>query len=358
MAEIEQYRVLYTQKDLPVFQNRMYDLESEARSCPTGDIVLVEDQETGLVYNIAFESARMDYDDHYQNEQACSPLFRSHLENVSSIIQRTMGKTGLVEVGCGKGYFLEMLLENGFDLTGFDPAYEGDNPRILRQYFQPDAGMRADGMILRHVLEHIENPYDFLTKLRDANGGAGKIFIEVPCFDWICQRRAWFDIFYEHVNYFRLSDLQRMFGDVIECGRFFGDQYLYLVADIATLKKPVINESDRVTFPVDMMHGQLGRLDMSGVAQNRAAIWGGASKGVIFSLLLERMGRALMMVVDINPVKQGRYLPVTGVRVSSPKEAMETLPHGSTVYVMNSNYLEEIRVMTSNKYKYIGVDGV
>ena len=26
--------------------------------------------------------------------------------------------------------------------------------------------------------------------------------------------RAWFDIFYEHVNYFRLTDIERMFGEV------------------------------------------------------------------------------------------------------------------------------------------------
>lgn len=357
MAEIEHGRVLYTQRDFPIFQNRMYELESEARACPTGDIVLVEDQETGLVYNAAFEAARMDYDDHYQNEQACSPMFQAHLEGVSSIIQRTMGKSGLVEVGCGKGYFLEMLLKNGFDLTGFDPAYEGDNPRIKRQYFQHDAGMKAEGMILRHVLEHIENPYGFLAKLRDANGGTGKIFIEVPCFDWICQKRAWFDIFYEHVNYFRLSDFQRMFGEVIESGRFFGGQYLYVVADIATLKEPVIDDTDRVNFPEEIMSGQMG-LDMIGVSQNGVAIWGGASKGVIFSLILERAGRELMMVIDINPAKQGRYLPVTGMRVSSPEEAMKKLPYGSTIYVMNSNYLEEIRMMTSNKYKYIGVDNV
>ena len=28
------------------------------------------------------------------------------------------------------------------------------------------------------------------------------------------------------------------------------------------------------------------------------------------------------------------------------------------IYVMNSNYLEEIRVITSNKYEYVGVDYV
>ena len=94
-----------------------------------------------------------------------------------------MGKDALVEVGCGKGYFLEMLLAKGFKVTGFDPTYEGANLNVKRQYFEPGAVEQANGLILRHVLEHIENPVSFLALLKEANGGIGKIYIEVPCFD-------------------------------------------------------------------------------------------------------------------------------------------------------------------------------
>ena len=65
-------RELYRQEKLPVFQNRMYDSEQDARTCPTGDMVLVEDQATGLIYNAAFDPQLLDYDQHYQNEQALS----------------------------------------------------------------------------------------------------------------------------------------------------------------------------------------------------------------------------------------------------------------------------------------------
>ncbi len=116
-----------------------------------------------------------------------------------------------------------------------DPAYEGSNSSIVKEYFGPGSGLSADGVILRHVLEHIQDPIAFLAGIRDANGGRGKIYIEVPCFDWICDRRAWFDISYEHVNYFRLSDFYRMFGTVHDAGHVFNGQYIYAVADLATL---------------------------------------------------------------------------------------------------------------------------
>jgi len=62
------------------------------------------------------------------------------------------------------------------------------------------------------------------------------------------------------------------------------------------------------------------------------------------------------MVIDINPAKQGRYLPGTGLEVISPERAMSQLATGSTIYVMNSNYLEEIKQLSQNAYNYIGVD--
>lgn len=347
------YKLLYRQEQLPIFQNRMYDSEAEARACPKGDMHLVEDQQTGLVYNAAFRPELMVYDAHYQNEQSLSPLFQEHLEAVSRIIGRCMGRTALVEVGCGKGHFLEMLLAQGIDVTGFDPAYEGHNPRVIKRYFEPGAGMQVQALVLRHVLEHVQDPVEFLLQLKQANGGSGKIYIEVPCLDWICQHRAWFDIYYEHVNYFRLADFHRMFGTVIESGRLFGNQYLYVVAELDSLRKPEMDSNDRVAFPEDFMRG----INLPGQeSRGQAAIWGGASKGVIFALLKSRAGQPVSTVIDINPAKQGKFLPSTGLRVQSPSEAFASLPKGSTIYVMNSNYLEEIKTMSNNAFNYIEVD--
>lgn len=346
-------KVLYEQKQLPVFQNRMYDTRGEAVDCLKGDMVLVEDQQTGLVYNASFRPELMIYDAQYQNEQALSPLFRAHLKSVAEVIDRYLGRKSIVEVGCGKGFFLEMLLKKGIDVIGFDPTYEGDNLKVVKHYFDPSVGIRANGLVLRHVLEHVQDPFQFLLQLKEANGGSGKIYIEVPCFDWICKHRAWFDIFYEHVNYFRMSDFYRMFGTVIESNKLFGNQYLGIVAELASLRQPARDAEDCVVFPKHFMQ-HMGGPDQFEV--NPVAIWGGASKGVIFALLKARRGQAVSTVIDINPAKQGKYLPSTGLLVQSPLEALEILPTGSTIFIMNSNYLEEIRQMSNNLFTYVAID--
>lgn len=344
-------RLLYQMSQLPILQNRLYDTETEARACPRGDMRLVQDLKRGLVFNESFQG--ISYDHSYQNEQAVSPLFRDHLEKVSRILEQNLGNVPLIEIGCGKGFFLEMLLARGFDIIGYDPAYEGEDPRVIKEYFRPRSGHEYAGLVLRHVLEHIQDPIGFLGSLRDAKDSKTKVYIEVPCFDWICNHRAWFDIFYEHVNYFRLSDFYSMFGTVYASGYLFGGQYLYVIADLASLREPRITPEDRILFPPHFTKS-LDR--MRDIRTSASVVWGGASKGVIFALLMERAGYPIDMVIDINPAKQGKYLPATGLLVRSPGEGCRHLPLGGTIYVMNSNYLDEIRKMSGNAYRYVGVD--
>jgi len=350
-------REVYRAEQLPVLQNRMFASAEAARSCARGDVVLVQSAETGLVFNRAFRPELVEYDADYQNEQGLSAAFARHLDGVLDVMRRHFAGSSLLEVGCGKGLFLEQLLAAGFDVTGLDPTYEGSNARVIREFFTPAVGIRAEGIVLRHVLEHVQDPVAFLAGLREANGGRGTIYIEVPCLDWIASHHAWFDIFYEHVNYFRRVDFERMFGTVHEAGHSFAGQYLYVVADLATLAPPRRPRDDVFSLPPGFLSAiDESRERLRAGASTARAIWGGASKGVIFALLMERAGVRIDTVIDINPAKQGRYLAATGLRVQSPDEAMAHLPAGADVFVMNSNYRSEIEALTAHRYHCVTIE--
>jgi len=346
-------RLLYSVDHFPIFQNRVYDHPSEAIACPKGNIRLVQSSETGLIFNEAFNPEIMTYDASYQNEQSLSPSFRRHLDQVSNIVRNALGFDHLIEVGCGKGFFLEMLQEQGFNIIGFDPTYEGDNPSIEKKFFSSDMSLRGHGIILRHVLEHIPNPIQFLFQLKEANQGRGRIYIEVPCLDWICENKAWFDIFYEHVNYFRLADFYRLFDEIISVGKLFGDQYIYVVAELSSLKNPTSYCNEIFEFPKNFLDTaeNYGR-----IKHPKRAIWGGGSKGVIFSLFMERLGSPIDFIFDINPAKQEKYIPYTGLQVLKPQAIFDLLPQGSPLLVMNSNYMDEIKQMSIHLYTYLGID--
>ena len=350
-------RELFRAGGLPVLQNRTFANAADAKASPTGDVVLVQDDRTGLIFNAAFDPSLLCYDSDYQNEQACSSVFQKHLDEVESVIGRHFEGQRLIEVGCGKGYFLEHLRTLDYDITGIDPAYEGDNPDVIKAPFERGLGLSADAIVLRHVLEHMSDPIAFLTEISHANGGRGAIYIEVPCFDWILQHHAWFDIFYEHVNYFRLLDFERIFSQIHERGHIFGGQYIYVVADLASLRCPQGSAHDRIVMPTDFLSGVDRAISVIRNSQGkRNAIWGAASKGVIFSVYLQRAGTSLDEAIDINPAKQGRFLACSGLRVSSPEDAAGRLTAEDNLFVMNSNYLDEIIAQSDSRYLYYRVD--
>lgn len=348
-------RELFRAEQLPVLQNKVFSTAATALACTKGDMVLVQDIDTGLVFNAAFDPQLLRYDADYQNEQACSAVFRRHLEDVTGIVQRHFQGRSLIEVGCGKGHFLEHLQRSGYQVIGIDPAYQGANPNVIKADFEPGLGLAAEGVVLRHVLEHIADPIKFLADIARANGGKGTVYIEVPCFNWTCHHRAWFDIFYEHVNYFRPDDFYRMFGTVHEVGHLFGSQYLYVVADLGTLRLPSAGAATAVEFPKDFL-ADVQRFTMLPRTGKRRAIWGAASKGVVFSLYMKRAGVDIDVAIDINPAKQGKYLAATGLRVASPEEALLSLKPSDDIFVMNSNYLAEIVTQSGGQFNYLTVD--
>jgi len=345
--------VIFETSGLPALQNKVYNTPEEAKGCPKGDVRLIQDKKSGIVFNTAFQPEKVVYDENYQNEQGCSTSFSRHLQEVAGIIEKhSHGKT-ILEIGCGKGSFIELLRARNMNATGLDPAYEGHSPYIIRQFFSSSLGLTGEVIVLRHVLEHIANPFNFLENIAKANGGKGLIYIEVPCFGWITEKRAWYDIYYEHVNYFRLSDFSRIFGTILDSGRLFGGQYIYVVADLASLCMNSSANEEIFSIPSEFFTGIEKSIKIiENTRERHHIIWGAASKGVLFALYLQRRGYAFDFAIDINPAKQNKYLPATGLKVLSPEAAFERLCPGDVIFVMNPNYYDEIRCQGGPDYEY------
>lgn len=352
MSEREIFRI----NDVPAYQNKMFESQDAARNCPSGNITLVQDMKTGLVFNTEYDHNMLSYDQSYQNEQGHSSIFHTHMNEVLEKIDLHFSGKNILEIGCGKGGFLDLLRQRGHDAKGIDPAYEGDAPYIYKQHFDTSSNINADVIILRHVLEHIPQPLEFLRAIAAANGGQGNIYIEVPCLDWIIQRRAWFDIFYEHVNYFRLTDFNRMFDVTYDMGHLFGGQYIYVIAELSSLQNPGSwGPVEAVNFPGDFLRELEKPLEKPSKSAKRI-IWGAAAKGVMFSYHMTSRGLPLDFSIDINPAKQGRFLGGSALPILSPASGLARLSAGDDIFVMNSNYIDEISSLGGNNFNYILVD--
>jgi hypothetical protein len=344
-------QTLYRAAGIPAMQNKLFPNKVEALAAPDASLELAQD-ETGLVFNRCFDPSLVAYDDSYQNDQGYSLQFQEHLDEVSGLCCRYLtGKKDLVvDVGCGKGGFVELLRGKGVNAVGYDNAYQGSSPYIRKSFFSIDSHEKSDLLTLRHVLEHIPSPWQFLNGIAAANGYQGLLYVEVPDLEWILEHRAYFDLFHEHVNYFRSDDFTRRFGEgVIYQSRSFGGQYLSVVINLEYVgtcgQSSLPRESDTALQTAFRKLSEFEDQTYASLTDGQEiVIWGAAAKGVVFAAKAPpAIKNKMAYAIDINPSKQGHFMPISGVEVVDPEVGISRLDPSSLIVIMNPNYEQEIR---------------
>lgn len=287
----------------------------------------------------------MDYDDEYQNSQDCSSNFQLYLNEMANLIQNRMsGQYKVVEIGCGKGFFLEILEGRGFDIKGFDPAYEGNNPNIIKAYFNSEtarSNIDVDAIIMRHAFEHIESPYAFLRQLQTILKNDVRIFIEVPSFEWIVTNKAFWDIFHEHCNYFSEAFFQGIFSGRAEIIRTFDSQYILVCASLSDLVK---NPGGKIySNYINIFSNEIARLRKLLRKFKNNYVWGAGAKGIAFANILDQNHSHINALIDINPKKQNYFISLSAHPCISPSMVnWSAMGKCDCLWIMNARYQDEI----------------
>lgn len=123
-------------------------------------------------------------------------MFASRLD----LIARLKAPGRMLDVGCGKGEFLEEARNRGWQVTGVEPS-EGLCAHARSTYgldvrhgtlgeTRPAAPGSLDAVTLNHVLEHVERPEALLGAIRPLLKPDGILFVEVPNSDSYLLRAA------------------------------------------------------------------------------------------------------------------------------------------------------------------------
>jgi hypothetical protein len=345
----------------PVIQNYRFTTPSDARHVTRRDIDLRQCAECGLVFNAAFDLNVVPYDEHYENSQNFSPSFQALMEGTADHLAKNydLRKGQILEVGCGKGAFLNLLCErHGLEGMGFDTSCATDTSatrdrvKFHRRYVTAeDITFPVSAVICRHVVEHVPAIGDFLAQLYQIARAADSqvVYLETPAWEWIVEHQAFWDVFYEHCNYFSMPTLrhlaERAGFRVLDHRLIFDGQYQALELALSgqePIPAPgILEESSLLRFAENFKEGchkmQKGLLQAG--AGEGWAIWGAGARGVSLAAMLEELQPAF--VVDSNPAKQGCFLPGTGLPVLSPAD--ERLSEVSVVLISNPVYEAEIR---------------
>jgi hypothetical protein len=263
-----------------------------------------------------------------------------------------------------------MLCELGANSgIGFDPAVDPERTRapergeaeFIQDFYSERYGDKTgDFVCCKMTLEHIAPTADFVATVRRAVGDDPNtvVFFQVPDVLRILEERAFWDIYYEHCNYFSAGSLARLFrraGFSVEAvGRDYDDQYLMIdcrPADGARTTAPLAEENDMdelrrlVEEFSSLLPGALedwrSKIRDFRSAGKRVVIWGAGSKGVSFLTTLGLGENEVEFAVDINPHRHGQFMATTGQEIIGPERLTRDKP--DVVIIMNPIYKQEIQ---------------
>ena len=353
---------------LPAMQNYVYRTRDEALEATEGQLVLAVCRACGFGWNRTFDPGLLVYDEGYDNAVP-SRIMADYYREIVDHLRGTYDLEGglVLDVGCGDGTFLRAICDAvpGARGLGVDPALSRDciedDGRIvlIKDIFSSQVISERPALIVsRHVLEHIPDPVAFLRTIgQGVAPDRCPCFFEVPDLAWILDNHAFWDICYEHCNYFTASSGQvalRESGFMPTSIRAaFGSQYLWLEAWTGAtemlgagsfagvaLADEAVGYAAAEAVLIERTRERMRALKSAG---SQLAVWGMATKGVLFSLLVDPDAALIDFCIDINPNKQGCFVPVSGHAISAPDALRSrTSERPLEIVMMNENYISEI----------------
>jgi SAM-dependent methyltransferase len=339
---------IYEFADSPATQHNLYSTLSDALKEEKVMISLYGCKDCQFVFNANFDISKIVYSSNYDNSQENSEYIQDYLQELAKrlIEKYDLKNKNVIEVGCGKGYFLKILYDLGVkNIKGFDPTYidnDSEIDKLVIKYFfnKETAKEKADFIICRHVLEHVPNPREFVSLIEGCLSENGTMYFEFPDLGWIIKNKTFFDFFHEHYSYFTKNSAIALFNGFQNIIFNYGLKGQYFQLEIS--RNSVISQfiDEKINAYNKIINGL-----------SNFAVWGAGAKGAVFLNRLNIHRDKCRYIIDINPNKQGKFIPITGQEIVSPeilgKEKIDN------IIIMNSIYEKEIKTLAA-KYNYKG----
>ncbi len=297
----------------------------------------------GHVFNTDFDYTIVPYgkDSNRMYNSGC--VWCNHLQYVIDKLlkYRSRWESGIaIDIGCGDGQFFSRLKSQMPQATyiGYEPGVEAERIRdftVIRDYFIPERDLkrfRPSLLVCRHVLEHLEQPRDFVAEIAYWSSMYDLkplVLFEVPCIDKAMRLGRMSDFLYEHVSNFTA----RSFGYLFETAGFtsldtevcYDDEVLVGLFECNTVQLNVIRD-------IAKLFRQQAKNSLKMVSQQLACMpapiyfWGGTGKSAAFLNTFGVDSDRFPYVVDSDPSKVGRFVPGTSQKIRSVDWLLEHEP--------------------------------
>jgi SAM-dependent methyltransferase len=318
------------------------------------------------------------------------------LEHSRRYVEETVQRFGLdgsshvVELASNDGYLLQYFHERQIPVLGIEPAanvakiaLQKGIPTLVEFFGRETArslvpDSRADLLLGNNVLAHVPDLNDFVGGMKILLKPGGVITMEFPHLERLVADNQWDTIYHEHFSYFSFGTARRVFAahglrlfDVQELPTHGGSLRIYGCHEDDVSKpeteaaRRLLEREQAAGFEDLDMYMDFGRrvqqdkreivrflIDLK-TQGKRIVGYGAPAKG---NTLLNYCGIGpdfLDYTCDLNPHKQGHFLPGSHVPIRAPDVIREDRP--DVVFILPWNLKNEIMDQLSYIREWDGV---
>lgn len=250
----------------------------------------------------------------------------------------------VVEIGAGAGIFLKEL--DAIRRIAIEPSDEAkkidSSIEVFNEYFsQEKFNLSADLVALRQVLEHIDEPIEFLSQILKSFKKSDKfyMYIEVPNSTLTFRGGRFYDYYYEHCNYFSVASIVNISKllnmRIIDLSTAMDGELISVLLssenfDPLAIKNRMKSKKTEILKKLESFVGQ----------NKNILAWGASGNGAQILNSLGVTKDIIPFVIDSDINKHGLFLPGTFQKIISPEEAVELKP--DVVLVLTQFHKSEI----------------
>ncbi len=314
-----------------------------------------------------------------------SSFSQSWLEHGRALAQDMVARLALgpqhevTEIASNDGYLLQYFKENGVKVMGIEPAanialvaQQKGIPTIPKFFGVQTAkevvaaGHRPDLLIAINVMPHVPNLNDFVQGLKVLLKPGGVLCTQFQYFVPFVLNHEWDTIYHEHFSYLSFITIEKVLKhhglvpfDVQELPQYHGGSIRILSRHLEDASRPVSQNVDALRAREE----KLGVDSLAFYQQFHEKVDDTKRDLLEFLIGLKRQGKQIVgygapakgntllnycgigtdfldYTVDLNPAKQGRYLPGTHIPIYAPDKLKETRP--DYVLILPWNLKDEI----------------